>query len=266
MYSAESRQLSVVRRIQHPFAIDGFRGLRAAGGAGARRRCFRGRCSGCRTAKYHACSQQHTGSTNNGVFHGCSLLCIDVQQRKPLSEHPSRFCSLKAGLHLLRGTRLSGISQPVFAFKISPKKMRLEPRSTTRKKGGATHVLGCTPKWSIRGSWNGTHDSPPSGAKLPHAGRPTPLCAFSASAAVQNLAQQRRLLCPASAEGQELDAYDTERTLSVGRTPRSVPLTTVSPPQRRQRYKTCPNTDACHPQRRRSPKSRPSNDACDPHT
>ena len=123
-----------VRRIQHPFAIDGFRGLRAAGGAGARRRCFRGRCSGCRTAKYHACSQQHTGSTNNGVFHGCSLLCIDVQQRKPLSEHPSRFCSLKAGLHLLRGTRLSGISQPVFAFKISPKKMRLEPRSTTRKK------------------------------------------------------------------------------------------------------------------------------------
>ena len=134
LYSAESRQLSVVRRIQHPFAIDGFRGLRAAGGAGARRRCFRGRCSGCRTAKYHACSQQHTGSTNNGVFHGCSLLCIDVQQRKPLSEHPSRFCSLKAGLHLLRGTRLSGISQPVFAFKISPKKMRLEPRSTTRKK------------------------------------------------------------------------------------------------------------------------------------
>lgn len=137
-------------------------------------------------------------------------------------------------------------------------KMRLEPRSTTRKKG-------CTPKWSIRGSWNGTHD-PPSGAKLPHAGRPTPLCAFSASAAVQNLAQQRRLLGPASAEGQELDAYDTERTLSVGRTPRSVPLTTVSPPQRRQRYKICPNTDACHPQRRRSPKSRPSNDACDPHT
>lgn len=108
-------------------------------------------------------------------------------------------------------------------------------------------MLGCTPKWSIRGSWNGTHDSPPSGAKLPHAGRPTPLCAFSASAAVQNLAQQRRLLCPASAEGQELDAYDTERTLSVGRTPRSVPLTTVSPPQRRQRYKICPNTDACHP-------------------
>ena len=73
-------------------------------------------------------------------------------------------------------------------------------------------------------------------------------------------------LGPASAEGQELDAYDTERTLSVGRTPRSVPLTTVSPPQRRQRYKICPNTDACHPQRRRSPKSRPSNDACDPHT
>lgn len=145
-------------------------------------------------------------------------------------------------------------------------KMRLEPRSTTRKKGGAPHVLGCTPKWSIRGSWNGTHDSPPSGAKLPHAGRPTPLCAFSASAAVQNLAQQRRLLGPASAEGQELDAYDTERTLSVGRTPRSVPLTTVSPPQRRQRYKTCPNTDACHPQRRRSPKSRPSNDAYEPHT
>lgn len=145
-------------------------------------------------------------------------------------------------------------------------KMRLEPRSTTRKKKGAPHVLGCTPKWSIRGSWNGTHDSPPSGANLPHAGRPTPLCAFSASAAVQNLAQQRRLLGPASAEGQELDAYDTERTLSVGRTPRSVPLTTVSPPQRRQRYKICPNTDACHPQRRRSPKSRPSNDACDPHT
>lgn len=134
-----------------------------------------------------------------------------------------------------------------------------------QEKKGAPHVLGCTPKWSIRGSWNGTHD-PPSGAKLPHAGRPTPLCAFSASAAVQNLAQQRRLLCPASAEGQELDAYDTERTLSVGRTPRSVPLTTVSPPQRRQRYKICPNTDACHPQRRRSPKSRPSNDACDPHT
>ena len=145
-------------------------------------------------------------------------------------------------------------------------KMRLEPRSTTRKKGGAPHVLGCTPKWSIRGSWNGTHDSPPSGAKLPHAGRPTPLCAFSASAAVQNLAQQRRLLCPASAEGQELDANDTEHTLSIGRTPRSVPLTTVSPPQRRQRYKTCPNTDACHPQRRRSPKSRPSNDAYEPHT
>lgn len=135
-----------------------------------------------------------------------------------------------------------------------------------QEKRGAPHVLGCTPKWSIRGSWNGTHDSPPSGAKLPHAGRPTPLCAFSASAAVQNLAQQRRLLGPASAEGQELDAYDTERTLSVGRTPRSVPLTTVSPPQRRQRYKICPNTDACHPQRRRSPKSRPSNDACDPHT
>lgn len=134
-----------------------------------------------------------------------------------------------------------------------------------QEKRGAPHVLGCTPKWSIRGSWNGTHD-PPSGAKLPHAGRPTPLCAFSASAAVQNLAQQRRLLGPASAEGQELDAYDTERTLSVGRTPRSVPLTTVSPPQRRQRYKICPNTDACHPQRRRSPKSRPSNDACDPHT
>ena len=40
-------------------------------------------------------------------------------------------------------------------------KMRLEPRSTTRKKGGAPHVLGCTPKWSIRGSWNGTHDPPP---------------------------------------------------------------------------------------------------------
>lgn len=135
-----------------------------------------------------------------------------------------------------------------------------------QEKRGAPHVLGCTPKWSIRGSWNGTHDPPPSGAKLPHAGRPTPLCAFSASAAVQNLAQQRRLLCPASAEGQELDANDTEHTLSIGRTPRSVPLTTVSPPQRRQRYKICPNTDACHPQRRRSPKSRPSNDACDPHT
>lgn len=134
-----------------------------------------------------------------------------------------------------------------------------------QEKRGAPHVLGCTPKWSIRGSWNGTHD-PPSGAKLPHAGRPTPLCAFSASAAVQNLAQQRRLLCPASAEGQELDANDTEHTLSIGRTPRSVPLTTVSPPQRRQRYKTCPNTDACHPQRRRSPKSRPSNDAYEPHT
>lgn len=100
--------IPVVRRIQHPFAIDGFRGLRAAGGAGARRRCFRGRCSGCRTSKYHACSQQHTGSTNNGVFHGCSLLCIDVQQRKPLSEHPSRFCSLKAGLHLLRGNTTIG--------------------------------------------------------------------------------------------------------------------------------------------------------------
>lgn len=134
-----------------------------------------------------------------------------------------------------------------------------------QEKKGAPHVLGCTPKWSIRGSWNRTHDFPCS-ANLPHAGRPTPLCAFSASAAVQNLAQQRRLLGPASAEGQELDAYDTERTLSVGRTPRSVPLTTVSPPQRRQRYKICPNTDACHPQRRRSPKSRPSNDACDPHT
>lgn len=149
---------------------------------------------------------------------------------------------------------------------ITEKKCDWNPVAQQEKRG-APHVLGCTPKWSIRGGWNGTHDSPPpSGAKLPHAGRPTPLCAFSASAAVQNLAQQRRLLGQASAEGQELDAYDTERTLSVGRTPRSVPLTTVSPPQRRQRYKICPNTDACHPQRRRSPKSRPSNDACDPHT
>lgn len=144
-------------------------------------------------------------------------------------------------------------------------KMRLEPRSTTRKKGGAPHVLGCTPKWSIRGSWNGTRDPPQRRQAATRWQTNTTVC----------------ILCVGGSP--KLGPATTLAVPSVGRGPRIGRIRHRTHPQRRQNSKICtaddgkPSTASSEiqnlsqhrrlpPQRRRSPKSRPSNDACDPHT
>ena len=135
-----------------------------------------------------------------------------------------------------------------------------------QEKKGAPHVLGCTPKWSIRGGV-GIGLMTSLAAPSCHTLADQHHCVHSLRRRQSKTWPSNDACCAQRRQRAKNWTHTTQNApLSVGRTPRSVPLTTVSPPQRRQRYKTCPNTDACHPQRRRSPKSRPSNDAYEPHT
>lgn len=95
-----------------------------------------------------------------------------------------------------------------------------------QEKRGAPHVLGCTPKWSIRGSWNGTHDSPPQRRQAATRWQTnTTVC----------------ILCVGGSP--KLGPATTLAGPSVGRGPRIGRIRHRTHPQRRQNSKICTADD-----------------------
>lgn len=86
-------------------------------------------------------------------------------------------------------------------------------------------MLGCTPKWSIRGSWNGTHDSPQRRQAATRWQTNTAVC----------------ILCVGGSP--KLGPATTLAVPSVGRGPRIGRIRHRTHPQRRQNSKICTADD-----------------------
>lgn len=108
---------------------------------------------------------------------------------------------------------------------ITEKKCDWNPVAQQEKRG-APHVLGCTPKWSIRGSWNGTHDFPPQRRQAATRWQTnTTVC----------------ILCVGGSP--KLGPATTLAGPSVGRGPRIGRIRHRTHPQRRQNSKICTADD-----------------------